>query len=74
MTVVVRGAYEVVNILRAGTNVEVSAEDYAAYDLVNMAMTAKISGAQIIINDSEKLASYDATKIAMAGRNNVTLR
>ena len=62
---------ELKNLLRAGKNVSVSADDYAAYDLIRLAGVAHETKAKLTITDSVSLEKDKATAIMEEGKNSV---
>jgi len=64
---------ELKNLLRAGAGVSISANDYAAYDLIRLAGVAHEGNAKLMITDSLFLEKDKVALILEEGKNSVIL-
>src|SRR5271169_3393733 len=64
---------ELKNVLRAGEGVSISANDYAAYDLMRLAGVAHEAKVKLTITDSSSLEKEKVEAIIGEGRNSVSL-
>ena len=69
-----RDDFEIKRLLRDGISQEVSANDFAAFQLKRFVRYAVEGDTTVIIRDSDQFDMYEIKRIAREGKSNVVFR